>query len=408
MNFPSTNTLVTSFLMLFLDIFVFYIANIIYKKKYFRLLFWLHTFFFILIFIAFRTKWIDFSMTFKSYFATLAITLYFCKPFILFSYWIGSMMDFSKKIVRKLIKKPNYTPEEKQSRREFLAKTAVFTSVLPFGIMTYGMSMGAYDYRVIHQKLKIPNLPKKFNGMKIGQISDLHVGSFWDSIAPRRGLELLLQQKPNIIFVTGDLVNAETKEVKPHIEWLQKIKAELGVYSILGNHDYGDYKRWNSDTEKRQNLLDLYTVQKNLGWNLLVDSTKYINIENEKLAVMGVGNWGSSSYFPKYGRLPETYEITEKNCVKLLLTHDPTHFNAQVTSYKDIAVSFSGHTHGMQLGVDFKNFKWSPAQYIYEQWAGLYQKNTQQIYVNRGFGFSNVFPARLGVLPEITIFELES
>ncbi|TAE75768.1 MAG: metallophosphoesterase [Bacteroidetes bacterium] len=408
MSFPSVSSLIVAFLMLFLDIIIFYIVKIVYKKKYIQIALIVHSAIFIVSFVAFRNKWIVFGDTFKTILGTLLITLYFCKPFIIFSYFVGSIMEFTQKIIRKIIKKPTFTPEQTNSRREFLAKTAIFTGALPFGIMTYGMSMGAYDYRVINQKLKIPNLPKKFNGMKIAQISDLHVGSFWDNIAPKRGIELLLQQKPDVIFVTGDLVNSETSEVKPHLKWLGQIKAELGVFSILGNHDYGDYKSWNSEDEKRQNLLDLYSVQKNLGWNLLVDNTRYITIENEKIAIMGVGNWGSKSYFPKYGRLLETYEITDKDAVKLLLTHDPTHFESQVIDYQDIAVSFSGHTHGMQVGLDFANFKWSPAQYIYNQWAGLYQKGTQQIYVNRGFGFSNVFPARLGILPEITIFQLES
>lgn len=392
--------------MLCLDMSIFYVLNILSKKIYIRVFFWLHSLFFMLVLIVLREKLVEFSPTSKMIIATLGITIYFCKPFILFSFFVGTLVELLKKITRKIIKKPKITPEQSQSRREFLAKTAIITGTLPFGIMTYGMSMGAYDYRVIPQKLKIPHLPQKFKGIKIAQISDLHVGSFWDNIAPKRGIELLLAQKPDIIFVTGDLVNSETKEVKSHLEWLGKIKAPLGVFSILGNHDYGDYKRWNSLEEKSQNLLDLYAVQKNLGWNLLVDNTRYIKIENEKLAIMGVGNWGAKSYFPKYGHLPETYEITDKDCVKLLLTHDPTHFDSQVIGFPDIAASFSGHTHGMQMGIDFKNFKWSPAQLIYEQWAGLYQKGEQQIYVNRGFGFSNVFPARLGILPEITIFEL--
>ncbi|TAG07070.1 MAG: metallophosphoesterase [Cytophagia bacterium] len=400
-------TFILIFLILLLDTSVFYVVNIITKKRNIRLLFWLHTFFFIAFFVILREKWFIIPTNLKSIFATFGIILYFCKPFILFSFFVGNMVELVKKIGRKIIKKPTVTPEQAKSRREFLAKTAILTSTLPFGIMTYGASMGAYDYRVIHQKLKIPNLSSKFKGMKIGQISDLHVGSFWDNIAPKRGIELLLAEKPDVIFFTGDMVNIQTDEVKPHLEWLGKIQAKLGVFSILGNHDYGDYRRWNSKQEKSQNLLDLYTVHKNLGWNLLVDNTRYITIENEKIAIMGVGNWGARGYFPKYGRLPETYEITDKDCVKLLLTHDPTHFDSQVIGFQDIAVSFSGHTHGMQMGIDFQNFKWSPAQYIYNQWAGLYQKDTQQIYVNRGFGFSNVFPVRLGILPEITIFELE-
>jgi predicted MPP superfamily phosphohydrolase len=383
------------------------------KKYIFYAIFWTHTLILVGGFVGYRLMLLnDIPLSIKQILGFTAITLYFTKPFILSAYYLSRLVDFLRKKINVLRKKNtnianNNSKEEKINRKEFLVKTALFTSTIPFGIMTYGMSMGAYDYRVYNQKIKIPNLPSKFKGIKIAQISDLHVGSFWDTLAPKRGIELLLQQKPDLIFVTGDLVNNQTSEIKPHFSWLKQIKADLGVLSILGNHDYGDYKSWRSNKEKQQNMLDLYEAQKQLGWKLLVDSTHYITIENEKIAILGVGNWGNKSYFPKYGRLEDTYQNTEKNITKLLLSHDPTHWDSQVIGYPDIAMMFAGHTHGMQVGIEIGNIKWSPASYIYKQWAGLYKnEQNQQLYVNRGFGFSNVFPARVGILPEITIFEL--
>jgi predicted MPP superfamily phosphohydrolase len=220
------------------------------------------------------------------------------------------------------------------------------------------------------------------------------------------GIDMLNAEKCDVVFFTGDLVNDETPEMKNYMDVFDKIKAPMGVFSILGNHDYGDYREWASAQAKQQNLEDLYRVHKNLGWDLLRNENRILKQGGESLAIIGVENWSSSSRFPKKGRLDIATQGTEESPVKLLLSHDPSHWNAQVTrDYKDIDMMFAGHTHGMQFGIEIGNLKWSPAQYVYPEWSGLYEKEQQKLYVNVGYGFLG-YPGRIGILPEITIFEL--
>ena len=299
--------------------------------------------------------------------------------------------------------KPEYIP-----RSEFLMKAGLITASLPLASLSYGIISGAYDYRVRNQILYLPNLPKKFDGLTIGQISDIHSGSFYNKKAVAGGVDLLLKQKPDLIFFTGDLVNNRTIEVKNYVDIFARVKAPLGVYSTLGNHDYGDYADWPSAAAKRQNLLDMITVHKNMGYDLLMDENRRLKIDGEEIGILGVQNWGALSRFPKYGRMDLATKNTEDLPVKLLLSHDPSHWQAQVVpQYPDIDIMFSGHTHGMQFGVRFNHFQWSPVQYIYKEWAGLYQQAKQQLYVNVGYGFLG-YPGRVGILPEITMFTLKA
>lgn len=291
-------------------------------------------------------------------------------------------------------------------RSQFLARTAVVAATLPIATMSFGIVSGAYDYRIRRRKVFLPNLPKAFEGIKIGQLSDIHSGSFFDKTAVEGGVNLLLKEKPDVVFFTGDLVNNETKEVNEYFDIFSKVKADMGVYSILGNHDYGDYKRWPSVAAKRQNLRDMVEVHERLGWNLMLNENTSLRQGGDKIAILGVENWGAGR-FAKYGKLDEAYLHAEGD-VKLLLSHDPSHWDEQVrTNYSDIDLMFAGHTHGMQLGVEIGDFRWSPSKYIYKQWADLYQEDHQYLYVNRGFGFLG-FPGRIGIYPEITILELTS
>ena len=256
------------------------------------------------------------------------------------------------------------------------------------------------------EEFTCPIFPKSFDGIRIVQLSDIHSGSFFDKKAVQGGIEMVLGEKPDMVFFTGDLVNNETKEVKEYFDLFSKVKAPKGVYSVLGNHDYGDYKSWSSPTAKRKNLQDMLDAHQQLGWNLLLNENRYIEEGGDKLAVIGVENWGAGR-FSKYGKLGQAYVNTEEGAVKLLLSHDPSHWDAQVRpDYPDIDLMFAGHTHGFQFGVEIGNFKWSPSKYIYKQWADMYQEKHQYLYVNRGFGFLG-FPGRIGIYPEITLVELK-
>jgi uncharacterized protein len=299
----------------------------------------------------------------------------------------------------------NQVIAEKISRSDFLVKTALVVGGTHTAAMAWGIISGAHDYRIRRVTLNLKNLPRQFDGMKIGQLSDIHSGSFFNKTGVKGGIEMLMKEKPDAIFFTGDLVNNEAREVKDYIDVFSKVKAPLGVFSTLGNHDYGDYVHWDSPEKKAQNLQDLINTHKNMGWNILMDEHRAIKVDGESIGILGIQNWGTS--FSKYGKIEKAYENTQDFPVKLLLSHDPTHWRAQVLGkYKDIDVSFAGHTHGMQYGVEIGNFKWSPVQYKYKEWAGLYEENDQKVYVNRGFGFIG-YPGRLGILPEITIFELK-
>lgn len=291
------------------------------------------------------------------------------------------------------------------SRSDFLTKAGILVAASPLIPLSWGIISGAYDYRIRREKLYLPNLPKAFHGMKIGQLSDIHSGSFYNQKAVLGGVEMLLAEKPDAIFFTGDLVNHLAKEMKDYQDIFSKIQAPLGVYSTLGNHDYGDYFFGaQASVAKARNLQHLKDTHRVMGWDLLNNENRRLKVGNEEIGIIGVENWGTGR-FPKYGRLESALQGTDDLPVKLLLSHDPSHWRAEVLQHPDVDATFSGHTHGMQFGIRTKHFKWSPVQYIYKEWAGLYKENNQQLYVNTGFGFLG-YPGRAGILPEITVFEL--
>jgi len=302
----------------------------------------------------------------------------------------------------------NNTASNVIPRSEFLMKAGLIAGAVPLAGVGFGIISGAYDYQVKRQTLYLPNLPKAFDGIKLGQISDIHSGSFYHKRSVVGGVDMLLAEKPDFIFFTGDLVNNCTTEIYYYQDIFTRVKAPLGVYSCLGNHDYGDYASWLVGEKRKKNLQDLYDVHKNMGWDLLVDTHRRLKVDNEEIGILGIGNWGELGRFPKYGRMDLAVKDTDDLPVKLLLSHDPSHWRAQVLpQYPQIDVMFSGHTHGMQFGVRTPDFQWSPVEYIYKEWAGHYQQDKQQLYVNVGYGFFGL-PGRVGILPEITIFELRS
>lgn len=291
-------------------------------------------------------------------------------------------------------------------RSEFLVKAGTLVAAIPLASLSYGIVSGAYDYRVVKRTLVLPNLPSSFEGLTLAQISDIHSGSFYNRKGVVGGIELLLAQKPDMIFFTGDLVNNLASEMRDYQDIFSKIKAPLGVFSVLGNHDYGDYHFGKEPSAaKTQNLKDIKLSHKNMGWDLLLNENRKLKVDGEEIAIVGIENWGAGR-FVRHGRLDLAVKNTADIPVKLLLSHDPSHWRAQVLKdYPQIDAMFSGHTHGMQFGVRMEELQWSPVQYLYPEWAGLYQEQHQQLYVNVGYGFLG-YPGRVGIQPEITIFEL--
>ncbi|MCP9769569.1 metallophosphoesterase [Lacihabitans sp. LS3-19] len=300
---------------------------------------------------------------------------------------------------------PEGTKNVTITRSDFIAKTALAVGGTQLGLLAYGIISGAYDYRVRKVKLLLKNLPKQFEGMTIAQLSDIHSGSFYNKTAVQGGVDMLLAQKPDVVFFTGDLVNNESKELNDYFDIFKKVKAPLGVFSTLGNHDYGDYIQWDSPELKQKNLETLIQGHKMMGWDILMNENRSIKLGGEELGIIGIENWGLGG-FKKNGDLKKALENTDHFTNKLLLSHDPSHWREQVLGKTNIDAAFAGHTHGMQFGVEIGDFKWSPVQYRYKEWAGLYKENEQQLYVNRGYGFLG-YPGRVGILPEITIFELQ-
>jgi predicted MPP superfamily phosphohydrolase len=342
----------------------------------------------------------------RTFITVAVVAIYLSKIFSVVFVLIDDLQRGVRVVVRWFSPGPGGNAGTPIPRSEFLAKTAAVAATVPFGLMTYGILSGAHDYRVRKVTLTLPNLPKFFDGIRIGQISDIHSGSFFNKKAVNGGVEMFLGQKPDIIFFTGDLVNNQSSEIREYFDVFNKLKAPLGVFSITGNHDYGDYRDWNTVEEKKKNFRDLIEAHRLMGYDLLLNEHRFIELQGEKIAIIGVENWGTGR-FSKYGKLDEAYAGTEEAPVKFLLSHDPTHWDAQVRPlHPDIDVMFAGHTHGFQFGVEIGKIKWSPVQYVYKQWGGLYQEQDQRLYVNRGFGFIG-YPGRIGMPPELTIFELK-
>ncbi|MEJ7911820.1 MAG: metallophosphoesterase [Chitinophagaceae bacterium] len=291
------------------------------------------------------------------------------------------------------------------SRSVFLSWLGLAVGGGLFGSLVYGFS-NKYNYGIKKVSLAFQNLPAAFKGFKIVQISDVHSGSFTNKPAVQQGIDKILELRPDLILFTGDLVNNKAEEMKDYIDVFSQLRAPMGVYSVLGNHDYGDYVEWSSLDEKKENLDRLKNTHALLGWKLMQNEHAILKKDGQEIALLGVENWSAKARFPKHGRLKEAYSGTEQVPFKILMSHDPSHWDAEVRkTYSDIDLMLSGHTHGMQFGVEIPWLKWSPVQYVYRQWAGLYERGAQKLYVNRGFGFIG-YPGRVGILPEITLIEL--
>ncbi len=291
------------------------------------------------------------------------------------------------------------------SRSTFLSWLGLGVGGSLFGTLIYGFS-NKYNYDLRRVKLSFANLPESFRGLRIIQISDIHSGSFTDKKAVEKGVEMILREKPDLILFTGDLVNDRAGEMTDYMDIFSRLQAPLGVFSTLGNHDYGDYVHWENAAAKNENLEQVKAIHGKMGWRLLMNEHVALERKGQHIALLGIENWSAKARFPKHGRMGEAYKGSENYPFRILMSHDPSHWDAEVRpKYPDVDLMLSGHTHGMQFGLELPFFKWSPVQYVYKQWAGLYEESGQKLYVNRGFGFLG-YPGRVGILPEITLLEL--
>ena len=344
----------------------------------------------------------------RTYFFAIVVGLFFSQLVASLFLLVDDIRRGCMWIIGKLFSNPSVPINESAegiTRSTFMSWLGLAAGGGLFGTLMYGFN-NKYRYQVNRVKLTYDNLPKSFKGIKIIHISDIHSGSFMDKQAVQKGVDKIVKEKADLILFTGDLVNDRSTEMKDYMDVFNQLKAPLGVYSTLGNHDYGDYVRWDSREAKTANLERLKQVHGELGWRLLMNEHVVLEKNGEQIALLGIENWSSKGRFPKYGKMNEAYPGTEKYPFKILMSHDPSHWEGEVLSiYKDIDLMLAGHTHGMQFGLELPGFKWSPVQYVYKQWAGLYESKAQKLYVNRGFGFIG-YPGRVGILPEITVIEL--
>ncbi|MCB9283819.1 MAG: metallophosphoesterase [Lewinellaceae bacterium] len=311
------------------------------------------------------------------------------------------------RLVEGVVKRIQGTPEQTPfmpDRRKFVSQLALGLAAIPFTSFLYGITKGKYHYKVHRHTLYFKDLPEAFDGFTITQISDVHSGSFDDPEAVQRGVDLANDQRSDLFLFTGDLVNNQATEFEPYQEMFKKISAPYGKFSILGNHDYGDYVPWPSPEAKEANMQRLYKYHADAGFRLLRDEHVVLEKDGQQLALLGVENWGLG--FGERGDLKKAAQGLPQDTFKILMSHDPSHFDAQVKTFPNpIHLTLSGHTHGMQMGVEIPGFRWSPIKYRYPKWAGVYEDAGKILHINRGFGFLG-FSGRVGIWPEVTVLEL--
>ena len=294
-----------------------------------------------------------------------------------------------------------------KSRRKFVSQIGLGIAAVPFLSLIYGITYGKYNYKVIKQRIFFPDLPDAFDGFTITQISDVHSGSFDNTDKINYAIDLVNEQNSDLLLFTGDIVNTDAKEMHPWIDTFNRIKKhEFGKFSVLGNHDYGEYVTWPSEVAKENNFKAIKNLYSQIGFTLMLNEHTFIEKDGAKIALVGVENWGNN--FKKAGDINKASQGLNQNDFKILMSHDPSHWEHEVKDHtKNFHLTLSGHTHGMQFGIEIPGyFKWSLAQYVYKQWAGLYENEGRYVYVNRGFGF-HAYPGRVGIMPEITVIELK-
>jgi len=339
-------------------------------------------------------------------FSLVALFLLFFLPKLVMVVFHGldDLLHLGRWIWAKLLPGTMDAPGEQIDRVRFLSQLGLIVAAIPFTGVLYGVTKGRSTFNVARVPVRSSRLPKAFHGLKVIHISDTHLGSYGgDRSLVENGIALINAEKPDLIVFTGDMVNDYADEAESFIDAFARLEARLGKFSVLGNHDYSDYPKWNSQTDKAANLDRLKAIHKEMGFRLLLDENTTVEVDGERIGLLGVQNWGHR--FQQYGDLAKTIRGSEELPYRILLSHDPTHWEHQVQG-TGIDLTLSGHTHGAQLGVKIGNTTYSPAQWVYKHWAGLYAEGEQQLYVNRGFGFIG-FPGRVGMPPEITVLELQ-
>jgi uncharacterized protein len=343
------------------------------------------------------------------YITGFAVLFYLPKLVFILFHMVEDIIYLVSKLIKRLRKgKHNNNMNNIPSRGEqiFLSKMGLAVCIIPFFAILYGILIERFNFQVINETVVHESLPQAFDGLRIVVIADIHIGSFHGrNHQIERIVEIVNRQEPDLILFAGDLVNNFTAELDGFIEILSGLDSKYGKYSVLGNHDYGDYYQWESKEAKEDNMKDMIAAHEAIGFRLLLNEWDSLVINGEKIAVIGVENWGSPP-FPQYGDLEKASEGTEDFPFRMLISHDPSHWE-EVVNDGQIELTFSGHTHGFQFGIEIGNFAWSPSKFIYPHWGGLYKENDQYLYVNRGLGFLG-FPGRVGMPPEITVIELRT
>lgn len=414
-------TLLLLAFLLAIDIYVFNGLKFLIRNfnpstiKFISLFYWLVTAACFAIIISGQIyDWHQWPKAIRTYSFAFIFVTYFSKIFFVFFLLIDDVLRLFRMIANYFFPAAEQTKTalptssgKEITRTDFLVRMGALVAAIPFFALIVGMIRGKYEYQVRRVKLSLANLPDSFKGFRIVQISDMHTGSFMDKAPLEKAVRMINEVKPDVIFFTGDLVNDQHHEVLPFTEILSQLKAEHGVFSILGNHDYGDYFQWESKEAKTENLRKLIQTHREMGWDILLDEHRHIEKNGERISIIGVQNWGARMSFARYGDLQKALKDIVFSPVNILLSHDPSHWNAEVVGkVNEIDLTLSGHTHGFQFGVEIPGFKWSPVQYVYKEWADLYTSGKQHLYVNRGLGFIG-YPGRVGILPEITVFELQ-
>jgi hypothetical protein len=400
-------------LLLLLDIYVFYGVRSAFSSSRARIIvswtYWLLTFSFfaLVLFMALNFSKADGpTAPLVKWSMALFILLYIPKLVLIFFFGMEDLYRMLRAGGVGLYRLTGFTTEVPyfESRRQFIGWMAGFTALIPAVSILYGITKGKYNYKVHRKELSFKDLPDAFHGLTITQISDLHVGSFDDAEAVERAVKLVNEQNSDLIFFTGDLVNNKAGEMEPWADVFAKLKAPMGKFSILGNHDYGDYSDWSSAHAKQENMQHLYSMHERLGFKLMRNENTRIEKDGQHFELLGMENWGRG--FAQYGDLNKTLHGTQDGAFKILLSHDPSHWEEQVMNHQtQVHLTLAGHTHGAQFGVEIPGFRFSPVQLRYKRWAGLYEENNRYLYVNRGLGFIG-FPGRVGIWPEVTVITL--
>ncbi len=385
------------------------IAFIKYSLRFFYWLSLIFTFIFFITLLLLDIKY--WNSIFRTYITAAMLVLYAPKIFAVSCLFLTDLLRIIKFSYTFLFKRSEFCQKFNNKRWKPILYLGNIGALFIFIALLQGMIFGEFNFKVRKVNLEFEQLPPAFNGLKIVQLSDIHLGTWYGKEPLERAVRIINDLKPDIICFTGDLVNYTTSEALIYEDIFKKLNAPLGKFAILGNHDYGEYVVWKNETLKSKNMTDLYNFEKRIGWNLLLNSNIKIEKDSSFIYIAGVENWGKNHRFPKKGDVKKAMSGIDSNAFTILLSHDPSHWDEIISKqYQNIPLTLSGHTHGMQLGIVTNSFEWSPAQYLYKHWAGLIKNeksaSPQYLYINRGLGVIG-YPGRIGILPEITLIELK-